>query len=115
MSKMMGQAENARHVTTADFSGGLADFSVELRCFFDDEHTRIGPATFQHQRGGGAAERPADKCYVVIHREENDARSEVERQTGAAEFECSRGSMTAVRKAMLNSMVRVALQLLFKS
>ena len=82
MSKMMGQAENARHVATADLSGGLADFSVEFRCFFDDEHARIGAATFQHQRGGGAGKRPTDNCHVVIHGEENDARSEVERQLG---------------------------------
>jgi len=79
---MMGQAENARHVATAHLSGGLADFAIELRCFFDDEHARIRLATFQHQRGGGTGEGPTDNCHVVIHGEENDARSRWERQLG---------------------------------
>ena len=86
MSKMVGQAENARHVATADLGSGLADFAIELRCFFDDEHARIRLATFQHQRGGGTGEGPTDNCHVVIHGEENDARSRWERQTGATEF-----------------------------
>ena len=83
----MGQAENARHVATTDLSGGLADFAIELRCFFDDEHARLGPATFQHQRGRGAGKRATDDRHLVIHGEENDARSEGERQTNATGFQ----------------------------
>ena len=87
MSKMMGQAENARHVATANLGGGLADFAVKLRCFFDDEHARVGPATFQHQRGRGAGNCATDNGHIIMHREENDARSEGERQTNATGFQ----------------------------
>jgi hypothetical protein len=82
MSKMMGQAENTRHVATADLGGGLADFAVELRCFFDDEHARVRPATLQDPRGRGAGKRATDDCHIVIHGEENDACSQAERQLG---------------------------------
>jgi hypothetical protein len=80
MSKVVGQAQNARHVATADLGGRLADFSVELRCFFDNEHARLGPTTFQHQRGRGAGKSATDDHYIVIHGEQNrmirnDARS----------------------------------------
>ena len=46
MSKMMGQAENARHVATADLGGGLTDFAIELRCFFDNEYRASGRRRF---------------------------------------------------------------------
>ena len=82
MSKMMGQAENARHVATADLGGGLTDFAIELRCFFDDEYARVRPATFQHQRGRGAGKRTTHNRHIVIHGEENDARYRQERQLG---------------------------------
>src|SRR5437868_5142048 len=79
MSKMMGQAENARHIATAHLGGGLADFAVKLRCFFDNEHPRIGPATFQNQSGRGARKRATDDCHIVIHGEDNEERPRWER------------------------------------
>src|SRR5437763_2603841 len=102
MSKMVGQAENARHVATADLSGGLAHFAIELRCFFDDKHARLGTAAFQHQRGGGAGKRATDDRDIISHGEENDARSRRERQLGPSrtgESCLQRQSMTGVGPA----------------
>ena len=70
MSKMMGQAENARHIATAHLGGGLADFAVKLRCFFDNEHPRIWPFPFEHKRGRGTGKRAPDDHDIVfeVHR-----------------------------------------------
>ena len=48
MSEVMGQPENSRHVTTADLSGGFANFTVELGRLFHDEDTGVRAAALQH-------------------------------------------------------------------
>src|SRR5438132_3574213 len=80
VSEVMSQPENPRHVTTADLGGGLAHLAIELRRLFDNQDTGIRRATFQHQRRGGAGKRAPDDDHIVIHGEENDARSRWERQ-----------------------------------
>ena len=68
----MGQAQNARHVTTAHLGSRFAYFSIKLSCFFDDEDARFGPFAFQHERGRSAGKCAADDYDVVfeIHRPE---------------------------------------------
>ena len=80
MSKMMGQAENARHVATADLGGGLTDFAIELSRLLDNQNSGVRTATLEHERCRSARKRAADDRHIVIHGEENDARSRGERQ-----------------------------------
>ena len=78
--EVMGQPEDPRHVTTAHLGGRFAYFAIELGRLLDDQDSGVRPATFEHDSGRGAGKRAADDRYIVIHGEENDARSRGERQ-----------------------------------
>ena len=68
MPEVMGETEDARHVATAHFSGGLADFAIECLYFFHNENARGRTAALDHERGGRAGEGAADDDDVVVHR-----------------------------------------------
>ena len=70
MTEIMGQTQNARHVTTAHLGRRFAHLPIELGSFFNDENARFRPFAFEHQCGRGAGKRAADDYDVVfeIHR-----------------------------------------------
>ena len=80
VTEVMRQSEDPRHVATADLGGRFAHFAIELRRLLDDEDSGVRTATFEHERCRGAGKRAANDRYIVIHGEENDARSRGERQ-----------------------------------
>jgi len=88
VTEVMRQSEDPRHVATADLGGRFAHFAIELRRLLDDEDSGVRTATFEHERCRGAGKRAANDRYIVIHGEENDARSRGERQL--ARFDAKR-------------------------
>ena len=70
MTEIMGQTQNARHVTTAHLCGRFAHLAIELGIFFNHENARFGPFALEHERGRSAGKRAADDYDVVfeIHR-----------------------------------------------
>ena len=79
----MGQTQNPRHVTTANFGGRLANLAVELDGFFNNEDTRLGPFAFEHERSRGAGKRASDDYDVEfeIHRNRENGRGQSETQS----------------------------------
>lgn len=72
MTEVMGQAQDPCHVTTAHFGGRFPDLAVELACFFDDEHARLGPFAFEHERCRGAGKSAADDYDVAFETHRNN-------------------------------------------
>src|SRR4029434_833723 len=70
VTEVMGQAQDAGHVTTAHFGSRFPDLAVELDCFFDDKDARFRAFPFEHERGSSAGKRAADDYDVIfeIHR-----------------------------------------------
>ena len=80
VSEVMSQSEDPRHVATADLGGRFAHFAIELGRLLDNQNSGVRTATFEHERCRSARKRAADDRHIVIHGEENDARSRGERQ-----------------------------------
>ena len=66
MTEVIRQAENPRHVATAQLGRGFADLPIELRRLLDYQDTRSRVLAFQHQRGRRAGKRAADNYDVVV-------------------------------------------------
>ena len=80
VAEIMRQTQNPRHVATADFGGRFAHFAIELSRLLDNQNSGVRTATLEHERCRSARKRAADDRHIVIHGEENDARSRGERQ-----------------------------------
>src|SRR5712691_12715649 len=66
MTKMLRQAQNSRHVTTAYFGGRLAHFAIELGVLLDNEDARFQAFAFEHKSSRRSRKRPADDHDIVI-------------------------------------------------
>src|SRR4051812_25077389 len=66
MTEIVGEAQNARHITTAHFRGRFADFSIERGCFFDDEDSCLRSFALQHEGRRCARKRATDDYHIVF-------------------------------------------------
>jgi hypothetical protein len=83
MTEIMRQTQNPRHVTTTHLGGRFADLAIECGCLVNDQNTRLGAFTLQHERGCCAGKRAPDYHDVVIelHRRSQIERSMIETQS----------------------------------
>jgi hypothetical protein len=72
----MGQPQNSCHVTTAHFGSRFSNLAVKLSRFFGDQHTRLRPFSFEHERCRSTGKRAPDDCDIVfeIHRNPENGR-----------------------------------------
>ena len=88
VSEVMSQSQDPRHVAATDLGGRFAHLAIERGRLLDNQDPGVRTATFEHDRCRGAGKRAANDRYIVIHGEENDARSRGERQL--ARFDAKR-------------------------
>src|ERR1043166_8516519 len=66
MAEIMGQTQNAGHVTTAHLGGRFAHFAVELGVFFDDQDSRFRSLPLQNKRGCRAGKCATNDYDIVF-------------------------------------------------